>query len=267
MYVKHIATPERTAGEPFVKTKKTQISQFISHLTGLSAEESTAKFPEIANFTAAAAGFAESVFVFTMPLLIHFGTGELGGQENQIEGASYNFEGLGRTTGNISLYQTHATGTLGIIHTVALTALAIYFGAPLIKEAVQNLRLPRFTLAELQAKFPELNYTDRELFALCTGMQDPALVEQTLALLQRQEVLTPRDTARQYAVNIPDDMEELRTAIFDLGLTIGQTDAVLAYLRNPAAQNAGLFFKPTLLGKLLKTEKFVARARGRQQPP
>ncbi|MDR1322889.1 MAG: HAD-IC family P-type ATPase [Candidatus Margulisbacteria bacterium] len=214
------------------------------------------KFYDIARTTGAVAGGAYAAFIFSLPLLIHYGSGNPGGQLSQIRSAlnGLNLSLLNDAAQNVSLFKINSSGTLGLVNTVALT-LASFYGVGLVKDSVQKLRLPRFTLDELQTKFPELGNTDQKLFALRTGVQDQDLLDQVFDLLERREALAPLN-AGVYAVNTQNCTEELRAALFDLGLTIGQTDAAMAYLRGTVEQNAEFFFKRTLLG----AQKFLARS-------
>ncbi|MDR1452802.1 MAG: HAD-IC family P-type ATPase [Candidatus Margulisbacteria bacterium] len=204
----------------------------------------------------AVAGGAYAAFIFSLPLLIHYGSGSLGGQISQMRSVSegLNTRLLADAVQNISLFKIHSSGTLGAVNTLALTLASLY-GFNLVKGAVQKLQLPRFTLEELQTKFPEINNTNQKLFALQTGVQDSGLLEQIFNLLERQKALAPL-AAGVYTVNAQNCTEELRSALFDLGLTISQTDAAMAYLRGTAEQNAEFFFKRTLLG----AQKFLARS-------
>ncbi|GBR72933.1 cation transport ATPase PacS [Candidatus Termititenax aidoneus] len=211
------------------------------------------KFHDIAKTTGAVAGGAYAAFIFSLPLLIHYGSGNLGGQISEVR-SSLNLGILADAAQNVSLFKIHSSGTLGLVNTIGLT-LASFYGFGLVKDAVQNLRLPRFTLSELQTKFSEFNNIDQKLFALQTGVQDQNLLEQIFDLLKKQEVLAPLG-ADLYTVNAQNCAEEIYAALFDLGLTIGQTDAVMAYLRHTAEQNAELFFRRSLLG----AQKLLARA-------
>ncbi|MDR1996749.1 MAG: HAD-IC family P-type ATPase [Candidatus Margulisbacteria bacterium] len=229
----------------------------------ISTKDAVAKnrFRDIVQTTGAAVGAAGSVFVLSLPLALHFGarggsTGQVLPQQPQLTAM------LGRMMNdsvivgnNTSLFQTHSSGALGLAWTLGLSALTVFYGLPLARDAVQKSLLQRFTLDELQVKFPEFKNTSQELFALQTGLKDKALLEPVFTLLKQQEIITPDNSDAVYTVNAQNCTEELYTALFDLGLTIGQTDAVIAYLRNTTEQNAGLFFKRPLTN----SPKFIAR--------
>jgi cation transport ATPase len=211
-------------------------------------------FLNLAKTAVAGAGVFYSGFIFTLPLLLHYKPPVSLDKIVSTVQDDFGFGGMINTAQTLLNFKTHSAGTLGLAHTVALTLLSFY-GFGLVKDAVQKLRLPRFTLAELQTKFPEFNNINQKLFALQTEVQDQDLLEQVFALLKRQGVIAPLDTDR-YTVNVQNCTEEIRAALFDLGLTIGQTDAAMFYLRNAAERNAELFFKHTLFG----ARKLVARA-------
>ncbi|MDR2431119.1 MAG: HAD-IC family P-type ATPase [Candidatus Margulisbacteria bacterium] len=215
--------------------------------------QSKAKILKTIKTAGAVAGIGYAAFMFSLPLLIHYGSGALGGNTSEILD-DIDLATLPDLEQTVSLFKFHSAGIRGLIHTIGLSALSLY-GFPLIRESVQKLLLPRYTLAELQAKFPELNSTDKKLFALRAGVQDADLLERVFDLLQAQEVLVPSG-AGAYTVNAQNYNEDIYSALFELGLTIGQTDAVSAYLRDTISQNAELFFKHTLFG----TQKFIARA-------
>jgi cation transport ATPase len=235
----------------------------------IAAETETiekSSFLDSAKTIGAVAGGAYAAFIFSLPLLIHYGSGNPGGEALQTRfGSSFlDLSILADATQNVSLFKIHASGTLGLVNTVALT-LTSFYGFGLVKDAVQKLRLSRFTLEELQTKFPELSNTDQKLFALQTGVQDVDLLGQVFALLEQREVVVPLATGL-YTVKAQNCTEEIRGALFDLGLTIGQTDAVVTYLRNTAEQNAELFFRRTLLGarKLLARSALLPQDKQRQ---
>ncbi|GBR76278.1 cation transport ATPase PacS [Candidatus Termititenax persephonae] len=202
----------------------------------------------------AVAGAGYAAFIFSLPLLIHYGSGSLGGEVTEaLDLLTPNFADLGRDVQKLSLFKINSSGTLGLAHTIGLT-LTTFYGAGLIKNAVQKLLLPRYTQEELRAKIPELGNLDQKLFALQTGVTDEALLRQVFDLLERQAVVAPQDGL--YTVKTENCTEELRAALFELGLTIGQTDAAMLYLRDTAEKNAELFFRRTMLG----AQKLVARA-------